>query len=121
MSSGDILISRNKNLDQRKGTGELGIENTNIKTAPGVSLNESQETLVGVVLDVREHLRYIELSDSHISSLQLFAGRPSLKKLATWADDGIFEDPITVAKGRAQYEAQWVSPPSIRQPLSRTP
>ena len=26
-----------------------------------------------------------------------------------WEDDGVFEDPITVAKGRKQYEPQWVS------------
>ena len=38
---------------------------------------------------------------------QLFAGRPSLKKLQLWADDGTFEDPITKAVGRAQYEPQW--------------
>lgn len=40
--------------------------------------------------------------------VQLFAGRPSLKKLSLWADDGVFEDPITVATGRKQYEPQWV-------------
>ena len=40
---------------------------------------------------------------------QLFAGRPSLKKLSLWDDDGVFEDPITVATGRKQYEPQWVS------------
>lgn len=67
----------------------LNIENTNIKTAPGVSLEGDQKTLVGSVLD-------------------LFAGRPSLEKLQLWKDDGVFEDPITVAQGRKQYEAQWV-------------
>ena len=67
----------------------LNIENTNIKTAPGVSLESNQKTLVGSVLD-------------------LFAGRPSLEKLQLWADDGVFEDPITIAQGRKQYEAQWV-------------
>jgi len=67
---------------------DLNIENTNIKTASGVTLDDQQKTLVGSVLD-------------------LFAGRPSLKKLQLWADDGTFEDPITKAVGRAQYEPQW--------------
>ncbi|GAB7350320.1 hypothetical protein MBLNU459_g0954t1 [Dothideomycetes sp. NU459] len=66
----------------------LNIENTNIKTAPGVELNSDQKTIVGSVLD-------------------LFAGRPSLEKLQLWSDDGVFEDPITVARGRKQYEPQW--------------
>lgn len=38
---------------------------------------------------------------------QLFAGRPSLKKLQLWEDEGVFEDPITKAEGRKQYEPQW--------------
>lgn len=67
---------------------DLKIENTNIQTAPGVTLTDSQKTLVGCVLD-------------------LFAGRPSLPKLQLWKDDAIFEDPITIAKGRKQYEPQW--------------
>ncbi|KXS93881.1 hypothetical protein AC578_5497 [Pseudocercospora eumusae] len=68
--------------------GELKIENTNIKTREGVTLTDNQKTLVGSVLD-------------------LFAGRPSLAKLQLWKDDATFEDPITVAKGRRQYEPQW--------------
>ena len=32
---------------------ELGIENTNIKTASGVSLSEGQKVVVGSILDVR--------------------------------------------------------------------
>ncbi|KAL9132557.1 MAG: hypothetical protein Q9175_006267 [Cornicularia normoerica] len=71
-----------------QASSDLNIENTNIKTASGVSLNEQQKTLVGSVLD-------------------LFAGRPSLKKLRLWNDDAVFEDPITVAKGRNRYEPQW--------------
>ncbi|KAB8337274.1 hypothetical protein FH972_021575 [Carpinus fangiana] len=67
---------------------ELRIENTNVKTAAGVSLSDQQKTVVGSVLD-------------------LFAGRPSLAKLQLWSDEGVFEDPITVAKGRKQYEPQW--------------
>ncbi|KAK3060016.1 hypothetical protein LTS18_009528, partial [Coniosporium uncinatum] len=63
-------------------------ETTNIQTASGVSLDSQQKTLVGSVLD-------------------LFAGRPSLEKLQLWKDDGVFEDLITVARGRKQYEAQW--------------
>lgn len=67
---------------------DLGIENTNISTATGVTLSQEQKVLVGSVLD-------------------LFAGRPSLKKLQLWADDAEFQDPITKAQGRKQYEAQW--------------
>lgn len=68
--------------------GELKIESTNIKTAPGVELSDHQKTIVGSVLD-------------------LFAGRPSLAKLQLWQDEGEFTDPLTIAKGRKQYEAQW--------------
>ncbi|KAI9714614.1 MAG: hypothetical protein M1828_001151 [Chrysothrix sp. TS-e1954] len=71
-----------------KPASDLNIENTNVKTASGVTLDERQKTLVGSVLD-------------------LFAGRPSLKKLQLWQDEGVFEDPITIARGRKQYEPQW--------------
>ena len=67
---------------------DLNIEATNIKTATGVSLSDTQQTLVGSVLD-------------------LFAGRPSLAKLQLWLDDGEFHDPIALAKGRKQVDAQW--------------
>ena len=67
---------------------DLKIENTNIMQAPGVELSSHQKTLVGSVLD-------------------LFAGRPSLAKLQLWKDDGEFEDPIAIAKGRKEFEAQW--------------
>ena len=40
--------------------------------------------------------------------MKLFAGRPSLPKLRLWADDAEFQDPITNAQGRKQYEPQWV-------------
>jgi hypothetical protein len=66
----------------------LKIENTNVETAPGVSLSSQQQTIVGSILD-------------------LFAGRPSLQKLALWRDDATFEDPITIAQGREKYQAQW--------------
>jgi hypothetical protein len=71
-------------------SSDLKIENTNIKQASGVDLSSQQKTIVGSVLD-------------------LFAGRPSLEKLQLWSDEGVFEDPITVARGRKQYEAQWVA------------
>lgn len=68
--------------------GQLNIEATDIKTAPGVELREHTKTVVGSVLD-------------------LFAGRPSLAKLKLWTDDGVFQDPLTIAKGREQFEPQW--------------
>ncbi|KAG8531064.1 uncharacterized protein KY384_004421 [Bacidia gigantensis] len=67
---------------------DFNLENTNVKTASGVTLDETQHTLVASVLD-------------------LFAGRPSLKKLQLWDDNGTFADNITRAVGRKQYEAQW--------------
>jgi len=69
-------------------SSDLKIESTNIKTAPGVDLSSDQKTIIGSVLD-------------------LFAGRPSLEKLKLWSDEGEFTDPLTIAKGRKQYEAQW--------------
>jgi hypothetical protein len=72
-------------------TSGLNIENTNINTAPDVDLSSQQKTIVGSVLD-------------------LFAGRPSLEKLQLWSDEGVFEDPITIARGRKQFEPQWVRP-----------
>ncbi|KAL8827809.1 MAG: hypothetical protein Q9191_002966 [Dirinaria sp. TL-2023a] len=55
------------------------------------------------------------LSKSQVSKItpvrpvpdDLFAGRPSLKKLSLWDDEGVFEDPLTIATGRKQYEPQW--------------
>jgi hypothetical protein len=69
-------------------TSNLNIETTNIQTAPGVSLSQQQQTVVGSILD-------------------LFAGRPSLPKLSLWRDDATFADPITIAQGRDKYAAQW--------------
>jgi hypothetical protein len=69
-------------------TSDLNIETKNVQTASGVSLSSQQQTLVGSVLD-------------------LFAGRPSLPKLALWADNATFTDPITIAEGREKYSAQW--------------
>ena len=53
-----FLLSRLNFLEQiadaiGSGSGNVNIESTNIKTAPGVSLDEHQKTLVGSVLDVR--------------------------------------------------------------------
>ena len=39
-------------LITRAAAEELKIENTNIKTASGVSIDDAQKTLVGCVLDV---------------------------------------------------------------------
>lgn len=66
----------------------LNIEAKHVQTAPGVKLSEQQETIVGSILD-------------------LFAGRPSLPKLALWRDDATFTDPLTIATGRDKYAAQW--------------
>lgn len=41
------------------------------------------------------------------SVLDLFAGYPTKRKLALWTDDASFHDPLTISKGRKQYEAQW--------------
>ncbi|KAF1822076.1 uncharacterized protein K489DRAFT_380810 [Dissoconium aciculare CBS 342.82] len=81
-------FNRASTAKMSSSVGELKIENTNIKTAPGVELSQSQKTIVGSVLD-------------------LFAGRPSLPKLQLWKDDAEFTDPITISKGREKYSAQW--------------
>lgn len=65
-----------------------GIDNASFPTAAGVSLSDSQKLLTGSVLD-------------------LFAGNPSKRKLTLWTDDAVFADPLTIATGRKQYEAQW--------------
>lgn len=69
-------------------SSSLNIETKNITTAPGIKLSHEQQTIVGSVLD-------------------LFAGRPSLPKLALWRDDATFTDPLTIATGRDRYAAQW--------------
>jgi hypothetical protein len=74
---------------RKMSSSDLNIENTSIKTASGVDLTSQQKTLVGSVLD-------------------LFAGRPSLEKLRLWSDEAVFEDPLTIARGRKQFEPQWV-------------
>lgn len=84
--SATINLSRKAKMSSSQ-FGELKIENTSIKTAPGVELSQRQQTLMGCVLD-------------------LFAGRPSLAKLQLWTDDATFTDPITIAKGRKQYVSE---------------
>lgn len=75
-------------LNRTMSSSEPILENTNINTAPGVTLEPYQKTLISSVLD-------------------LFAGRPSLQKLQYWSDDAVFEDPITTAHGRKEFEPQW--------------
>jgi hypothetical protein len=65
------------------------VQTTNIETAPGVTLDDHQKTLVGSVLDVSS--RY------NISKSQLFQGKATKDKLALWKDDAVFEDPICIA------------------------
>lgn len=72
-----------------------------------MTLDETQKTLVGSVLDVRN--RYIRNFSGETDTLpKLFAGKPSLKKLRLWHDEATFEDPLTKAVGRKQFEPQWV-------------
>ncbi|PMD22283.1 hypothetical protein NA56DRAFT_570782 [Hyaloscypha hepaticicola] len=77
----------NMSTSSTPSASDLGIE-SNINTATGVSLSSQQKVIVGSVLD-------------------LFAGKPTLKKLQLWTDDATFADPLTKAEGRKQYEAQW--------------
>ncbi|RKF82360.1 hypothetical protein GcM3_025032 [Golovinomyces cichoracearum] len=67
---------------------ECGIESMAVDTAPDVFLTPQKKLIVGCILD-------------------LFKGRPTLEKLKLWADDAIFNDPLTLATGRKQYQAQW--------------
>lgn len=70
------------------GFAEYKIQTTTFPQAPGVSLNDQQKVITGSILD-------------------LFAGRPSLRKLSLWKDDAVFADPLTIAEGRKQYAPQW--------------
>jgi hypothetical protein len=69
-------------------TSSLSLDTKHITTVPGVKLSDHQEAIVRSVLD-------------------LFAGRPSLPKLALWRDDATFINPLTSATGREKYSAQW--------------
>lgn len=50
--SSNTRIAAIRSLILNVAGSDLGIENTNIKTAPGITLDEQQKTLVGSVLDV---------------------------------------------------------------------
>ncbi|KAH9864272.1 hypothetical protein J1614_010206 [Plenodomus biglobosus] len=69
-------------------SASLNIESKDIQTAPSVKLSQEQHTIVGSILD-------------------LFAGRPSLPKLALWRDDATFTDQLAIATGREKFSAQW--------------
>jgi hypothetical protein len=40
--------------------------------------------------------------------VELTSQQKTLAKLQLWKDDAVFSDPITVAKGRKEFEPQWV-------------
>ncbi len=65
-----------------------GPSSTKVNAAASITLDTQRTQLVGSVLD-------------------LFSGKPSLQRLAHWREDAHFEDPITTAKGRKAYAAQW--------------
>ncbi|KAL9106536.1 MAG: hypothetical protein Q9227_008451 [Pyrenula ochraceoflavens] len=87
------------NSDSLGTRADYDLETTNVSTSAGVTLDETQKLLTGSVLDFRRQANQFPP--------QLFLGKPSKKKLSLWSDDATFEDPLTVAKGRKQYEAQW--------------
>jgi len=76
----------------------VGVHNSTISEAPGVSLSPSQKLAVGSVLD-------------------LFEGRPSLKHLALWNPKGTFQDPIALAEGYDRFAAQWYGLPALFDPI----
>ena len=82
------LLSRIQTAKRSTPTSDPNIEIKYVQVAPGIKLSDQQNTIVGSVLD-------------------LFAGRPSLQKLALWRDDATFTDPLTIATGRDKYSAQW--------------
>ncbi|KAJ6283234.1 SnoaL-2 domain-containing protein [Bipolaris maydis] len=81
-------ILRPNRATMATSASNINIETKDVQTAPGVTLSDSQKTVVRSVLD-------------------LFAGRPSLRKLSLWRDDATFVDPLTIAQGRSKYAAQW--------------
>jgi hypothetical protein len=62
---------------------------TDVKTAPNVQLSPQQNTLMQSVLEI-------------------YAGNATKERLALWTDDAEFQDPLCIAHGRKQFEAQWV-------------
>ncbi|POS85292.1 hypothetical protein EPUL_003036 [Erysiphe pulchra] len=67
---------------------DFGIETTDFEISSDAALSSRQKLLIGCVLD-------------------LFKGRPTLKKLQLWDENATFNDPLTMATGRKQYQAQW--------------
>ena len=68
MASGDpqAMSYSSCTLLTHSAANDLNIENTNIKTASGVTLDEQQKTLVGSVLDVRRiHLQPNRVNPHH--------------------------------------------------------
>jgi len=61
---------------------------TKVISAPGVNLSKDQNTLVKGVLD-------------------LYSGNATKEKLQLWTDDAEFQDPLCIARGRKEFEAQW--------------
>lgn len=64
MSSGtpSATAQAQKDADMKApSTSDLGIENTDIKTAAGVDLSQNQKVIVGSVLDVNNLLRFQNL------------------------------------------------------------
>lgn len=100
----------------------LDIKNTNIQTAPGVSLSEQQKVTIGSVLDVSmlapltvlPRLAFCNLTHSH---LQLFEGHPTLPKFSLWSQNATFTDNITVATGYPKYTAQFYGLPALFKPI----
>lgn len=76
----------------------LGIHNSNVKAAAGVSLSSHQKLIVGSVLD-------------------LFEGRPTLKNLSLWSRTATFQDPISKAQGFDKFAAQWYGLPALFHPI----
>lgn len=76
------------------------ITNTNFPTGRSVTLSDPQRVLTGSILD-------------------LFAGKPTLRKLSLWKDDATFTDPITIAEGRKQFAPQWYGLPAVFSNIER--
>lgn len=99
----------------------LGIKNTDIKTATGVTLSDQQKVIVGSVLDVRN--QYLFRASAHLACPiltpipKLFEGNPTLKHFSLWSQNGTFTDPLTVATGYPKYTAQFYGLPALFKPI----
>lgn len=65
---------------------EYGIENTDIKTASGVALSDTQKLLTGCVLDVSLRSAWIDDCNVTDSELSLAVRRPSFCQKAFFMD-----------------------------------